>query len=91
VNERLTEAERDMGRAILRLRLEGEEDLVVRYKEIRSLWWEYTYLLTSEEHKKYGKISETRRSWGLRWKRYWRGREERLRTSPSRCSSTDWS
>jgi hypothetical protein len=59
VNERLEEAERDMGRAILRLRLEGEEDLVARYQEIRSLWWEYTYLLTSEEHKKYGKISET--------------------------------
>ena len=32
---------------------------MARYQEIRSLWWEYTYLLTSEEHKKYGKISET--------------------------------
>jgi hypothetical protein len=59
VNERLNEATKDMGRAILRLRLEGEEDLVARYQAIRSLWWEYTELLTSEDRRKYGKISET--------------------------------
>jgi hypothetical protein len=59
VNNRLSEATNDLGRAILRLRLEGDEDLVARYQAIRSLWWEYTALLASDEPGKYGKIAET--------------------------------
>lgn len=60
VNERLDEATKDLGRAILRLRLEGDEDLVTRYQAVRALWWEYTDLLAAkDDRKRFGKISET--------------------------------
>jgi hypothetical protein len=41
VSLRLEEATRDLGRAIVRLRLEGIEELVDAYREIQGLWFEY--------------------------------------------------
>jgi hypothetical protein len=41
VNERLADATADLGRAIVRLRLEGIQELVDTYREIQELWFEY--------------------------------------------------
>jgi uncharacterized protein YdaU (DUF1376 family) len=43
VHERFNEANRDLGRAIHRLRLEGEEGLVKDYRKLRDLWRKYDY------------------------------------------------
>jgi hypothetical protein len=67
VNERLEDATKDLSRAALRLRLEGDEDLVARYQAVRSLWWEYTYLLAAnDDHQRFGKISDTLTELGAR-------------------------
>jgi hypothetical protein len=60
VNDRLNEATKDLGRAILRLRLEGDEALVTRYQDVRSLWWEYADLLVAtDDPRRFGKIADT--------------------------------
>ena len=58
MNERLREATKDMGRAIVRLRLEGELDLVDSCTRIRGLWFEYEALLRSTHQRRYGQIAE---------------------------------
>jgi len=42
VNARLDEATKDLGRAIVRLRIEGEETLADTYAALRGLWFQYT-------------------------------------------------
>jgi uncharacterized protein HemX len=56
VNDRLKEATKDLGRAILRLQLEGVEELVESYQEVRTLWYDFTSDLAQ---KKYGDVSKT--------------------------------
>lgn len=56
VNDRLNEATKGLGRAILRLQLEGVEELVQSYQEVRTLWYDFTSDLAQ---KKYGGVAET--------------------------------
>jgi hypothetical protein len=61
VNERLNEATANLGRAIHRLRLEGDEQLGERYLKVRGLWHDYAekYARILAGEPRHGAISKT--------------------------------
>ncbi len=60
VNERLSDATKDLGRAIVRLRIEGEQELADAYGKVRGLWYDYTSQYAEVlAHRSSGAILET--------------------------------
>jgi hypothetical protein len=56
VNDRLFEATKGLGRATLRLELEGVEELVKSLQEVRTLWFDF---ISDLNQKKYGDVART--------------------------------